>query len=465
MNSLHFVNYHHPNRSVFYMSKESKINPNCFASKRHVSIKYAVKHAQPIMVSPSQVPTHKSSINVLSMKRCGTNLVLNQPSFHRIPIKSSKRVLKSPSQAYCFSTPPTVQSGLPPDARIYTVKIESNYGHKSKVSISSLNFLDAKRNPIPVSKIYSVPYFPDSNLESLANEFLLKEKNESWSAPFNGIDPISVIFYISSEFNPSFLRIWNPRDDLEASARKIEISLGRTVCYTGEAPRGFGVDVPIEISQVPSSNSTALLYELFPHLAPQPGVSDLHGDYPLMKVKKIKLIVLRTWAGFSSSELGLNGIDLFDHQGMMIPWDDIDDVNIEGCKNFQNIDKMMISSERGSRKVASEMFHAEVRNWEAQKPAIEIVFKMPVRITRIDIFNYCVADRSLKYGIKDFTIRVNGKLFMSRRLLMASFINSDPDVGVPIWFTDVPTLHKSYEYGGEEETPIKPEEETNTKIY
>lgn len=105
---------------------------------------------------------------------------------------------------------------LPSDCLIFTVEIEENYGDESQVSLNSLLFMSKDRQVITPWKILSLPELPKEHLkELLCDEKMAKEKY--FVAPFNNKDEndgkVTLIVHITVDKNPSYVRIWNTREN------------------------------------------------------------------------------------------------------------------------------------------------------------------------------------------------------------------------------------------------------------
>lgn len=329
------------------------------------------------------------------------------------------------------------------DCQIYTVKILDNHGDPENLLISSIILLDDKRIPIEIQKITSVPIIEKSELDKLIDRMLVKHPSDEFHIKFKpgeNFTPVSIIFYVSSETQPKFIRIWNTRNIPEASARHIIITNGKYICYDGEIPKGFGNDIslqPKDISKVRCSNSLEILHDLFPELAAKARIFDRYGGIYIAETKSMRIEVMNTWAGTKEENIGLNGIDIYDHDYRIIEWDDIEDVRMEGCKNFIGIQNLFRAD-----KVSvdySEMFMAEVRNWFINKPVINIIFKVPTRISRVNIWNFNAEKRSLKFGFKNINIRYDGKLIFTGKINMGTGLARNARYNIcSLWFTDIP---------------------------
>lgn len=330
-----------------------------------------------------------------------------------------------------------------PEPKIFTIKIESNYGDPEKLSISSIHLLDGNRNPIAFQNIASVPLIDRAGLMNLTNQNLVKNRDEEWSTKFppnEHTNSISIIFYIDQAINPQYLRLWNSRHHPDASAKNITVTNGIHVCYEGEVPRGFGSDIPLTVfNGINNSHSAAILRELFPELAPKPGLKDHHGGVPLPEIKNIKIEVISTWAGPTEENIGLNGIDIYDYNYNLIHWSEIEDVHIEGCKNFVRVQNLFRPNKESV--YWADMFMGEVRNWENQRPAIEINLKESHRISRITIWNFNAETRSIKFGLKNINLRFDNHLIYTGKVAQASGrLGSVGYCTSVLWLTDVPEI-------------------------
>lgn len=349
---------------------------------------------------------------------------------------------------------------IPSDALVFTIKIDENYGNNERVSLSSLLFLDIKRNPINILKISTVPAKYGKNIIALVDKILVKDKNAYYTAdwPVPEMETLSFIIYISPENAPSYLRIWNPREDPEANVKSITILSGTQMCYQGEVPKGFGTDIPIQLEQglVPQSFSSLMLQELFPQLAPEPGIEDKYGSYPLEKIKTIKIEILSSWVGIENENIGLNAVELFGNNNKTLKWDDIQDVHISGCKNFINIEQLFREEKHSS--TYTDQFNAQVRNWKLQLPSIDIALKKPTKLTRVAIWNYNARDKSLKYGAKNVRIKFNKKLVYLGKIRMGTGSDYSSEYAIlDMWLHDVNYIRHGLP------APIEPSEEEKHK--
>lgn len=329
--------------------------------------------------------------------------------------------------------------------KVYTVKIMSNWGNGPRVQLSSMALLDDTRKPLPIASISSIPSLKNPReLEKLVDRNLVKTNNEEvWAADFppENFDSISIILMVEPIYQPHFLRVWNSHFNTESSVREILVTEGTNEVYKGEVPQGFGFDAPLAQPErhigIAASNSSAILAELFPHLAPEPGVVDLYGNYPRLRTKKITIEIVSTRS--SEEYVALNGIDLFDYNLNIVRWRDVDDIIISNCSNFTDPARLFRVNKESVD--ANEMFMAETK-WRAS-PTIEIKLSKPINLARVKIWNFNASTRSLKFGVNRIKIYANDRLIWNGVVQMGTgrvaAIGYNTTV---VWLTDLPNIRE-----------------------
>ena len=319
-----------------------------------------------------------------------------------------------------------------------TVKILSNWGDPKEVRCSSILILDESRMPINVLQISSVPIQPILILNKLIDRVLVKTNSENiWSStwPCQEYDDISLIFWIPFSTRPKFLRIWNPNDFSKTSVKEISVLIGSKVCFTGEIPEGFGIDVLLSQNiEIQAQSSIAILSELFPQFAPEKGYFDKYGSYPLLKSKYITIEILSNWG--DENYYGLNGIKIYNEDFKLINLDRIKEIVFDNTLSYSD-PKLLIKDNFDSLDF-SDMFIGEGR-WSSGHPKIIIKFTQTTRISQISFLNFNAMNRSLKIGLKDI------KIYFSTKLIWAGRINigqtksySLSNLDYKIWLIDDP---------------------------
>lgn len=407
--------------SLQLTGKEPSLNPLTAAQRNHTLMNLATFKEDNKVTSVHKVQP-QTTARMLPRVITSTNLLQSR--------RNSLHIIKSETLK------------LPSDCLIFTVEIEENYGDENQVTLNSLLFLSKDRQVITPWKIISLPELPKEHLkELLCDEKMTKEKY--FIAPFNNKDEndgkVTLIVHITTDKNPSYVRIWNTRENPTSNTKSITISCSDTICYHGEIPKGFGVDVPISgFKGVPNSQSNKILFELFPNLAPEPFVKDDYGNFPISATKTITIEVVSTYGSPKLAEIGLYGIDFFSSRDELVSEDKIQGIKVNGCKSIIGTEQIFKPNSYSTD--WKDMFTAEVVDWEKTNPSFEITFKNPIRIVRMSFFNFNSCERNLNAGFKHIRMKFNNRLAYAGNLKKGNGLSGSSQSITDIWFCDVPKL-------------------------
>ncbi|OHS92854.1 hypothetical protein TRFO_12212 [Tritrichomonas foetus] len=401
--------------------------------------------AKPYMKKKGKSSKRHSLSSTSSLKSCFPVLNVSNLLSPLKPVEQSHSQMSSFKSLDSMSSFNNIKSLLynpnEQEGSIYTITIKSNWGNPEKLSLSSINLLDHDRKIINIMSISSMPNIL-TDLEQIVSYNLVKtNNNDIWCIPWpqpNG--NISIILKVSANDYPEYVRIWNPTTDTDCSVRDVHIYNGTEKVFSGEAPKGFGIDFAIASSQNEQSNferceSKEVLQQLFPELIPERGVNDAYGKYPLNSINSVTLEITKTWS--SEKNIGINGFDIYDIDHKKVLLSKISNIIIEGCSSFSDPDNLFKKSHETVD--FTQMFMAET-HW-TETPKIIFHFEEPIKIVKIRIWNFNADNRNLKFGLRTFNIRFDDKIMYTGKMKMGTGKLASIGYNTSIfWFIDVPRI-------------------------
>lgn len=324
------------------------------------------------------------------------------------------------------------------ETQIIRIKCNSNWGNSSILSISNISFFDDNKHRIPIDSFFITPrnvcLSKSTNIEKLF-EAAPNHDEPLWSIPFPLANDkqLTINCAISSLYSISSIRIWNPEKEPEAGLKNFEVFINEEFIFSDEVPKQFVIDRKISQSKVVTSfNKDSLLLEMFPEK--KDNLTDKYGIYPLVSTSRLDFQILSTYEK-GDNIFGLNGIEIFDHSGHLIENDEILDISIKGCSYCSNMSTILRSDKKSNS--PDDMLIGQTK-WDPL-PTLSILFKKPIKISKLTIWNYNGRGRNFHCGVKFIIITHDyGKLWSGKIKEatgnMAGMMNSITN----IQFTDVP---------------------------
>jgi len=328
------------------------------------------------------------------------------------------------------------------NAKVVKITLKSNWGHPSKLSLGSVVFFGSNYRHIPIMYCSTIPSFEEyPSLSLIFNENLIKgETTECWAIPWDSTNPgVSIVAIIPKEEDIQFIRIWNSTHEEESCTKSIEIKDSAGRVYSGDIPLGFGIDVTL-MEEIETPNSQSILTELFPSLTNNTNLTDNYGSVPILSTNCIKLEILSNYS--KDPNVGLNAIRLFDIENKPIEWSDIEKFALRNATGNDNEKNLFVDEEKAVRDNKKRMFLLKT-DW-IELPSIEIYFKEPRKIAKIEIWNLNAMDFNLKHGIKRLKVFQNNKLAWVGNLKRGNGQKQQiEDTITTIFFSDLPVFRKA----------------------
>lgn len=341
-------------------------------------------------------------MNMLPVRRIGSTRKFN-------PLKIQKPILSQMSRGRIANSCSFRLKTLEPidltkdgailndDNIIFTIKILSNWGDPGFICCSYCQFLSGDRRPLNPVKMMSAPKLEESTLNKLGGD-MVKEDAEMWRInwPPDEDDIISIIFMFQKHQKPSFVRIWNPQNNMDQSVKDIEIYNGETLISKEEIPKGFGKDIPVAVKQeyaIKPSESMQYLQTLFPQLAPAIAPGDLFGQYPTFKLRKVAFEIIQNYG--NPKVFGLSAIIFVNDKKEIITRDEINKILVDNCSDFTDPLQLIPQNKDPSEKctfVAHTSFE--------KHPVLTFYFEQTVILQKIIV-------RNLDVGPSGFDCEVN----------------------------------------------------------
>lgn len=338
------------------------------------------------------------------------NLNSNPPNTpHKIiqPISLQNHVLSSranKTQAL-FLRPVKISSAIPIPANQHeiTVRILSNWGNPTRISMAEIDVHDFSHQIIPVKSISASSQVDQANLKCLIDRVLFNNNlDEIWSSAWS--DDIPVPFEITLEVCTSNvisgIQIWPFTPDHSCNPRKIQVFLDGILSYDGEIRAEFSDVVQFEKISKESEFMTA-------DQISKSSIRDSFGIIPHRIVQRIDFHIL---SGYSSASIfGLTKIAFFDFYGNEINVIRMAKIQTEDCiQQRQNLRLVLGENDQSQPWTGTLQSHTR----------ISFIFHLPIPIAAIFVVNYLYQNEGQNVGLKGLQIRVNGKIVFFGKMLM-----------------------------------------------
>ena len=278
-----------------------------------------------------------------------------------------------------------------------------------------MQFLSNTRRSINPIKMMSVPKTDENFLQKL-NGDIVKPNEDMWRInwPPDEDDTFSIIFVFQKHQSPSFIRIWNPQENLDESIKDIEIYSGKTLIGKEEIPKGFGKDIRTRAQEggsIKSSQSMQFIQQIFPQLAPNSMAPvDKYGCFPVFKVRKITIEVLSNYG--NPNVFGLGSVGLINEKDEYVVRDDINRVVVENCSDFSD-PLQLIPQNKGIPEKCTFVAHS---NFE-KHPSLTFYLENVIILKRIILINLDVGPSGFDCEVNHCKIYTNDKLEWVGKLL------------------------------------------------
>lgn len=329
------------------------------------------------------------------------------------------------------------------DAKLFTIRIVSNWGDSSALRLGSMSFLDIERRPVPAMCIRSIPVMQECHVESLNCDKLVKDKGEALTMPWppveGGEETLLLLFYINPTLSPRYVRLWNAGESGESGVKEVVVSEGKEEVCRGVVPVDFGLDIALDNDNADSpemANAYDVLHDLFPDADRRHKPGDMWGWYPIKKVEEVRIELLKNWG--HNEKVALNGISIYDLRD-----------NELGLGSGRGIESIVVEpygipmrSELLLRKnkmtvIAKDQWVMPV-DW-ARPPVIVIKLSQPMYLSHLTIYNFNAADLDKTMGVQRARVRLDGSFMWAGQLVKGDArLDNIEDISTCIYFVDVP---------------------------
>ena len=355
------------------------------------------------------------------------------------PIQSTSKLPEVKTTPMLLSMSSVVFDSVLQECDNFTVKILCNWGNPNLTTCSSIWFLDENRITIKPARVKSIPIDIKDNLSKLSDPILLKKSKEAWSfTTKEEYQDVELTFFFPTQEMPHYLRIWNTTDGDDTSIKFIEIYHDEQMVGQGEVPMNYGVDIKLLSTQtnIPlgAFRSTSTLYRSLSTIK-NIQLSDIYGKWPIDYTIKLKFTFLKNYG--HKELVGLNGIDIFDETYTAIEMNDIEEILVTNCIQFNNTNLLLRHNKETTD--ANDMFLMKV-DWK-EPPTLTIVFKRPTIVSQVVFWNYNAFTVGLDAGVNHCTIHSNSKPIWTGKVRRAyGVVGSVGFATTAIWFNSIPEL-------------------------
>lgn len=376
------------------------------------------------------------SANTSSWTNIGYNNLLTA-NFNSKINKTNKN-LKKPNNSENKIKAAVKASSLPRNGRnIISIQINSNWGNTFDITMHFIALYDIYNHQIssinPINNILNSdnkdPNFiyiastpePSSlaKLEYLLETSYIKDDEKVFVEKFND-QKFTIYLSINQSIEIGSIRIFNPPNKSESAIKDVSIYVNAKLCIQSQIPQSFGANLKLNY-QIPSITK---LEENNEHLIPNfITYQDKFGILPIKPVKQVKIEIIETYNSNSSSTtrqnyIGVNGFDFYDILGNYISTEKsndnyIENVNIRGISELINCG-ILLRQNKVTYKEDDMLFGVMDG---IQNPTFTFIFKEPIYLSKIVVWNYNGHGNNLDCGIKKL------KLFGDEKLIWYGKIN------------------------------------------
>lgn len=358
-----------------------------------------------------------------------SSITLLDPKNNPIPVLQAGIVIPHGTKEYCL------RNGI----QLYHKKSESKtVQKKDPYHVTSLFdglIVKTKDNPSLFSIPFPLPLIPKID----DDDPITKAKKKQLLS-----DTISLILIVDMSYQIDGTRLFNTSFDSDAGINDINVKLtAQNYEEAFQVPKMFGVDHKFEKGDkktnlgpfmssvlVPEEQQPeSVLRDLFPDsFQVADTLKDDYGEYPFPQTQSLQFEILQTFAE-NDPMIGLNGIEIYNDSLDKITMDDIKSVVIKNSisknaklsvllkeKMITSDDSDMFVIERSIRKRFNlSLNQSENDNVDeidiCGNPLMTFIFKKPMKLTKIIIWNYNSCTESNLRGISKASIKLDGRPF------------------------------------------------------
>jgi hypothetical protein len=284
---------------------------------------------------------------------------------------------------------------------IISLRLFSNHGHPSAISLSEIDVLGADQTSLSIDEITFRDHQFNLDLMKLINgQYIKPDPSEIWEAPWPP-DPkpgyLEVILLVSSTERVEYIRLWPNTIDPTKSVREVRVVINDHV-FDGEVTRQIATTIHVPHSAVPATRNTEK-------------ICDNHGEIPIVEFTTLEVIIWESHA--PSGRFGLSRIRFHDLQGRVIETSHENcKITAEGCGKCSDL--TLLFDHRGF-----ENDNLDKVMWAgkfAEGPCrILVKFEHPVQMSVIEVINGDMAHGE-DYACKNMQMLVNGMSVWTGRL-------------------------------------------------
>lgn len=278
-----------------------------------------------------------------------------------------------------------------------TIHCLSTWGDTQRVTVSEIDILDEKRQPLPVVRVHTLP--ETDNSSRICDGTLIKNKVEDcWYARMMNDRGAIISIDIESMVKPFYIRLWNNQIDKDHSLKTFEVFVDTVFIYKGDLDNKFGQIIALSKTKE-QDEAESNIHELIKEMSPEiekipPQFVDRYGPYPMKKVDRIEFLIMDTYNGMES--IGINAMQFFDMEGNQITPPENTSISLIGIQSQTPFSKTITKSPEDSEII--NQFYGDIL--DPVNVRIIIDFHKKLTISAVRIYNYNASGQECKQSIK-----------------------------------------------------------------